>query len=109
LNPLNKKNDDIENMLIVFPEGWNRSKRQYVRLSRKNEEYGSTTFWIGRKYDYSLNGNKAKIEYSEEDIQKLRGAPDASLLYIRNNRGESKFEKRNGKWIQSRHYHDEYV
>lgn len=97
-------NEDISKVLAVFPEAWSRSKKQYVMLKNLEEGQKSTTtsspIWLGRKYDFSANGNKAKVEYSEYDIRKLETAPDSSVLRIRSDRGVYKFEKTNGKWVQ---------
>jgi hypothetical protein len=93
-----KLREDISKVLVVFPEEWRRSKKQYVRLVSK----GSTRpIWLGRKCNFSPNGNKAKIEYGEDDIRKLESAPDFSILQIRSDSGAFKFEKKNGKWIQA--------
>lgn len=90
--------EDIAKVLVVFPESWSRSKREYVKLVSKGSPGG--LIWLGRKYDFSPNGNKAKINYDEEDIKKLESAPDLSTLQIRGDRGEFSFEKQNGKWVK---------
>ncbi len=56
--------------------------------------------WIGRKSAFSPNGNKAKIDYGEEDIRKLESAPDLSILEVRSDHGQFRFVKQNGKWAQ---------
>jgi hypothetical protein len=92
---------DISKVLAVFPEAWSRSKKQYVMLKPPKE--GTTTkspIWLGRKYDFSPNGNKAKVEYTEDDIRKLETAPDSSTLQVRNDRAAYRFKKTNGKWVQ---------
>jgi hypothetical protein len=95
-------NEDVANVLVVFPEAWKRSKRQYVMLTSKPiaDNKSTTTFWLGRKFDFSPNRSKAKIEYSEDDLRKLESAPDFSTLRARSDRGEYRFEKTNGKWVQ---------
>ncbi|MDH2900495.1 MAG: hypothetical protein PXY39_05945 [archaeon] len=96
-------NEDISKVLAVFPEAWSRSKKQYVMLKPLEEGQKSTTtspVWLGHKYDFSPNGNKAKVEYSEADIRKLETAPDSSMLRVRSDRGVYNFEKTNGKWVQ---------
>jgi len=96
-------NQDITKVLVVFPEAWSRSKRQYVRLTPKPlaENKSTSVEWLGHKHDFSLNRTKAKIEYGEEDIRKLETAPDFSILQVRSDRGVYKFEKTNGKWVQT--------
>ncbi len=95
-------NKDITKVLVVFPEAWSRSKRQYVRLTSKPtaDNKSTSTDWLGHKYDFSHNRNKAKIEYGEDDVRKLETAADSSILRVRSDRGEYKFEKTNGKWVQ---------
>ncbi|MHB8568508.1 MAG: hypothetical protein ACYC7D_15310 [Nitrososphaerales archaeon] len=95
-------NQDIVKVLVVFPENWSRSKRQYVRLTSgpRAENKSTSTEWLGQKYDFSLNRNKAKIQYGDDDVRKLETAPDSSILQVRNDRGVFKFEKTNGKWVQ---------
>ncbi|MHB1869221.1 MAG: hypothetical protein ACYCPP_09820 [Nitrososphaerales archaeon] len=96
-------NEDITMILTVVPETWSRSKRQYVRLMSKPLEENKTStspIWLGRKYDFSPNGNKAKIEYGDDDIRKLESAPDFSILQVRNDKRGYRFEKVNGKWVQ---------
>ena len=95
-------NQDIAKVLVVFPEAWSRSKRQYVRLTSKPlaENKSTSTEWLGHKYDFSPNRNKAKIQYGDDDIKKLETAPDSSILQVRSDRGVFKFEKTNGKWVQ---------
>jgi len=95
-------NEDVEKVLVVFPEAWSRSKRQYVRLTSKplEENKSTSTEWLGHKHDFSLNRNKAKIEYGEDDIRKLETAADSAILQVRSDRGVYKFEKTNGKWVQ---------
>jgi hypothetical protein len=96
-------NEDISKVLAVFPEAWSRSKKQYVMLKPLEEGQKSTTtspVWLGHKYDFSPNGNKAKVEYNEADIRKLETAPDSSILRVRSDRGVYNFEKTNGKWVQ---------
>ncbi|MGI0091252.1 MAG: hypothetical protein ACREBS_06045 [Nitrososphaerales archaeon] len=97
-----KLRGDISKILVVLPETWSRSKRQYVRLVPKDSASGksSSPVWIGRKYDFSPNGSKAKIEYGEDDIRKLEGAADSSIIQVKNDRGIYTFEKSNGEWIQ---------
>jgi hypothetical protein len=97
-------NENIAKVLVVFPEVWTRSKRQYVKLSvgsseSRNSEKTKESLWLGRKYDFSANGSRAKVEYDQDDIEKLENAPDSSILYVRNDKREYKFEKINGKWI----------
>lgn len=101
-----KLSEDVSRVLIALPEAWTRSKRQYVRLIPK----GSTTndevkkfdspVWLGRKYDFSPNGAKAKIDYGDDDIWKLTSAPDSSILQIRSDRGQCRFEKISGRWVR---------
>ncbi|MGH2639541.1 MAG: hypothetical protein ACRDF4_09720 [Rhabdochlamydiaceae bacterium] len=97
-------NEDVAKVLVVFPEAWSRSKRQYVRLTSSKpaaeKKSITSTDWLGRKSDFSLKRNKAKIEYDEDDIRKLEAAPEASILQVRSDRGVYKFEKTNGKWVQ---------
>ena len=94
--------EDMARVLVVFPESWSRPKREYVKLVSRGSEPGSSNslIWLGRKSDFSPNGNKAKINYDEEDIRKLDSAPDLSVLQIRSDRGEFSFEKQNGKWVK---------
>jgi len=96
--------EDIAKVLVTFPESWSRSKREYVKLvvSKKPESsfLDKDLIWIGRKSAFSPNGNKAKIDYDEEDIRKLETAPDLSMLQVRSDRGEFRFQKQNGKWAR---------
>jgi hypothetical protein len=98
--------EDISKVLVVFPEEWSRSKKQYVRLTLAAGDEGKSTttttsrVWLGRKYDFSPNGSKAEVEYGEDDITKLESAPDTSTLQVRSDLGVFRFEKKNGKWMQ---------
>jgi hypothetical protein len=95
-----KKNDyedDISKILVLFPEEWRRSKKQYVRLTHPDQS--KNPIWLGQKHDYSLTGSKARVEYSESEIELLQNAPERSTLQVRNDKGEYKFEKKNGKWV----------
>ncbi len=94
--------EDIAKVLVVFPEMWSRSKRQYVRLVPKAlKDQSNSPLWLGHKYDFSPNRNKAKIGYDDDDIRKLESAPDFSFLQVRSDRGEFRFEKKNEKWVQT--------
>jgi hypothetical protein len=88
--------EDISRVLAFLPEEWNRSKKQYARLSSSGSEKPD---WLGRKYDFSQTGGKAKIEYTDEDVGKLENASESSVLQIRNDSGVFSFERRDGKWI----------
>jgi hypothetical protein len=95
-------NEDVAKVLVVFPEAWRRSRRQYVRLTSKPiaGNKSSSIYWLGRKFDFSPNRSKSKIEYDEDDLRKLESAPESSILQVRSERGVYKFEKTNGKWVQ---------
>jgi hypothetical protein len=73
-------------------------------ISKKESDSSSpldnNLIWIGHKSDFSPNGNKAKINYDEEDVRRLETAPDLSILQVRNDSGQFRFEKQNGKWAQ---------
>jgi hypothetical protein len=90
-------NDDVSKILVLLPEEWNRSKKQYVRLSLGGNT-SNEPIWLGQKHDFSTNGNKARVDYSEQDISKLEEAPEDSIVQLRNNKGVYKFRKKNGKW-----------
>jgi hypothetical protein len=89
--------DQISKLLVLFPEQWRRSKKQYVRLAYPGRN--NYPKWLGRKYEYSLNRSKAKVEYGDPDLKLIEDAPDYSTLQIRNDKGEYKFEKKDGKWL----------
>ena len=82
-----KLKEDIAKVLVVFPESWSRSKREYVKLVSKDS--ANNVIWMGRKSDFALSGNKARINYDAEDIRKLESVPDLSTLQIRSDRGYS--------------------
>lgn len=89
--------EDISSILVQLPEEWSRSKKQYARLSIGGDE-SKEPVWLGRKYDFSSNGNKARVEYTDADIAKIDQAPDGSVVQVRNNKGVFRFQKKNGKW-----------